>query len=360
MTAGLASPRTTTPLIGAIGADVPRQLVLAAGATPVRIFGSWSTPYSSEAWELLGAVDAVAPRILDEVLSGAHDDLAGLVVCNDSAADLRIFYVLRILSQRGRVPFPVHLLDTPRGGGAPRDRFVGRQYDRLVAFCESLTGERVDATGLRLSAARERELGRALTALRARRRARACSGAAALDAYLAAATLSPEHATEIVDDAAEAQDGEPVFVTGSAHPDASVYRQIEAAGLVVVGEDHDTGDAAWIGDAVDAGDLDEVIAELARRHAARPPLAARSRTRERATELERRVTETDASGVLAVIRELDDAPVWDLPAQRIVVEHRGLPFAARARIAPEAALLEADELASALAGVIAGAGQAAR
>ncbi|WP_448003341.1 2-hydroxyacyl-CoA dehydratase [Agromyces bauzanensis] len=348
------------PRIGVIGADVPRQLVLAAGATPMRIFGSWSTPYSSEASELLGAVDAVAPRILDEVLSGAHDDVAGLIVCNDSAADLRIFYVLRILSERGRVPFPVHLLDAPRGGGAPRDRFVRRQYDRLVSFCESLTGERIDAAGLQRAARRERELGRALTALRARRRARECSGAAALAAYLAAATLPPEHATAIVDDAAEAQHGEPVFVTGSAHPEASVYRVIEAAGLVVVGEDHDTGDAAWIGDAVDGDDLDEAIARLARRHAARPPLAARSSTRERAAELERRLTETDASGVLALVRELDDGPVWDLPGQRLVVEHCGLPFASRARIAPEAALLEAEEAASVLAGELAGAGQVTR
>jgi benzoyl-CoA reductase/2-hydroxyglutaryl-CoA dehydratase subunit BcrC/BadD/HgdB len=357
-------PEPTAPRIGVIGADVPRQLVLAAGATPMRIFGSWSTPYSSEAWELLGAVDAVAARILDEVLSGAHDDLAGLVVCNDSAADLRIFYVLRILSERGRVPFPVHLLDAPRGGGAPRDRFVGRQYDRLAAFCESLTGERIDAAGLQRAARRERELGRALTALRGRRRARECRGAAALDAYLAAATLPPEHATEIADATASAlagaPDGEPVFVTGSAHPEASVYRVIEAAGLVVVGEDHDTGDAAWIGDAVDSGGVDEVIAELARRHAARPPLAARSRTRERAAELDRRLTETDASGVLALVRELDDGPVWDLPGQRLIVEQRGLPFASRARIAPEAALATAEEVASALAGELAAAGQVTR
>ncbi|HEY6799106.1 MAG TPA: 2-hydroxyacyl-CoA dehydratase family protein, partial [Agromyces sp.] len=175
-----AATETAGPRIGVIGADVPRQLVLAAGATPVRIFGSWSQPYSAEATDLLGAVDAVAARILDEVLAGLHDDVAGLVVCNDSAADLRIFYVLRILSARGQVPFPVHLLDAPRGGGTARDRFVARQYERLAAFCESLTGTRIDAATLGDAARRERELGRALTELRARRRAGACSGVAAL------------------------------------------------------------------------------------------------------------------------------------------------------------------------------------
>lgn len=365
-----AATDTAEPRIGVIGADVPRQLVLAAGATPMRIFGSWSRPYSSEATDLLGAVDAVAARILDEVLSGLHDDVAGLVVCNDSAADLRIFYVLRILSARGRVPFPVHLLDTPRGGGAARDRFVARQYARLAAFCESLTGARIDADSLGDAARRERDLGRALTALRARRRAGACNGVAALDAYLAAATVPPEQAAAMVDAAGGdarsaggadgAHDGESVFVTGSAHPDASIYDVIEAAGLVVVGEDHDTGDAAWIGDAVDAADLDEAIAQLAHRHAARPPLAARSRTSERAAELERRLGGTGAAGVLALIRDLDDAPAWDLSAQRVVVDRHGLPFATAARIEPGAALLEAEAAAATLAAELAGAGRVVR
>ncbi|HEY6801254.1 MAG TPA: 2-hydroxyacyl-CoA dehydratase, partial [Agromyces sp.] len=206
-------------------------------------------------------------------------------------------------------------------------------------------------------------------ALRARRRTGTCSGVAALGAYLAAATVPPDQAAAMVDAAVAAhdahgvddpRDGASVFVTGSAHPDASVYDAIEASALVVIGEDHDTGDAAWIGDAVDAADLDEAIAQLARRHATRPPLAARSRTSERAIELDRRLDETGAAGVLALIRDLDDAPAWDLSGQRVVMDRRGLPFATAARIAPDAALREAEAAAATLAGELAGAGQVAR
>ncbi|MEL5991556.1 2-hydroxyacyl-CoA dehydratase family protein [Microbacterium phosphatis] len=334
--------------IGVIGADVPRQLLLAVGATPVRVFGSWVGPVSVAAAELPGAVDAVAARLLDTLLAGEHRDLAGLVICNDSTAHLRLFYVLRILAARGRVPYPVHLVDAPRGGGPARERFVARQYERLAAFVVSLTGMPLEPAGLGAAAERELRLGDALARLRERRRSGRCSGPAALVAYRAAATLPPEDAAAVVDAAEGAAAGAPVFVTGSAHPDAAAYEEIERAGLRVVGEDHDTGDAAWIGDAVQAADPDAVIRLLATRHAARPPLAARSLAAERADELGRRLDATAASGVIALARELDDGPAWDVPAQRRVAEARGLPFVARLRIGPDAALAEARDAAGAL------------
>ncbi|MBO3663185.1 2-hydroxyacyl-CoA dehydratase family protein [Microbacterium stercoris] len=348
------APGDGRPRIGVIGADLPRQLVLAAGATPVRILGSWSGAVSDEAGQLPGAVDVVAARILDGALAGAHDDLAALIVCNDSTAHLRVFYVLRILAERGRVPYPVHLLDAPRGGGAPRERFVARQYERLAAFCSAVTGTRPDAPLLDEAAERELRLGEALERLRARRRTGRCSGSAALAAYRAAATLAPEQALAVVDAAVEDVPGTPVFVTGSAHPDASAYEAIEAAGLAVVGEDHDTGDSAWLGDAVPAGDVDATISLLARRHSTRAPLAARSLTAERTAHLERRLGEADARGVIALVRELDDAPAWDAAAQHRVAQRRGLPLEARVRIGPDAGVRAAGEAAAALAGILRG------
>ncbi|WP_203137583.1 2-hydroxyacyl-CoA dehydratase family protein [Microbacterium sp. JZ31] len=347
MTVG--APDLGAPRIGVVGADLPRQLVLAAGATPVRILGSWSGPVSDEAAQLPGAVDAVAARILDALLRGAHDDLAGLVVCNDSTAHLRVFYVLRILAERGRVRYPVHLLDAPRGGGAPRDRFVARQYQRLAAFCTSLTGAAPDAAGLRDAAERELRLGEALQRLRRRRRSGRCSGPTALAAYRAAATLPPGEAVAIVDAADHPARGRPVFVTGSAHPDETAYEAIETVGLTVVGEDHDTGDSAWIGDAVAADDLEAATRLLAGRHAGRAPLAARSLTAERIAHLERGLDASGATGVIALVRELDDAPAWDAAAQRRLVEGRGMPFQARVRVRPGDIAGAAHETATALA-----------
>ncbi len=332
--------------IGVVGADVPRQIVLACGAVPVRILGSWTGAVSQEATELLGAADAVPARVLDEILSGAHDQLAGMVVCNDSMANLRVYYVLRILAERGRVPFPVHLLDAPRGGGSHRRRFVSHQYERLAAFVSGATGQPVNATALAEAAAREAALGAALEAVRGRRRERALSGTTALAAYRAAAQLSPEDAleriTDLVRSAAEpvernefaepAGAGMPVYLTGSSHPDATVYTELEAAGAVVVGEDHDTGDAAWIGDTVTAATLQEACALLADRHAVRPPAAARSLSSERTDHLLAEAHRCGAAGVVALVRDLDDGPVWDLAEYRPALASRDLWLAERLRV----------------------------
>lgn len=332
--------------IGVVGADVPRQIVLACGAVPVRILGSWTGAVSQESTELLGATDAVAARVLNEILSGAHDELAGLVVCNDSMADLRVYYVLRILAERGRVPFPVHFLDAPRGGGDHRRRFVSHQYERLAAFTSGITGHQADATSLADAAAREAALGEALEAVRGRRRERVLSGATALRAYRAAAQLSPEDALERIadlvrsavepverDESAEpAAAGVPVYVTGSSHPDTTVYTELEAAGAVVVGEDHDAGDAAWIGDPVTAATLEEACARLADRHAVRPPAAARSLSSERTDHLLAETERCGAAGVVALVRDLDDGPVWDLADHRPALAGRNLWLAEQLRV----------------------------
>lgn len=335
--------RQPEPRIGVVGADVPRQLVLACGAVPLRIFGSWTGGVSREASELLGAADVVAARVLDGILSDAQKrPLAydGLVVCNDSLANLRLFYVLRMLADRGRLPFTVHLLDAPRGRSEHLQRFVARQYMRLTDMITGITGRPVDRSSLRDAADRESALGDALRVLRQRRLERTVSGTAALQAYQVAAQDTPEAAIKQVTALAgtpqappvllgtagpaargaeavgPAADPVPVYVTGSSHPDDSVYAALEEAGAIVVSEDHDAGDAAWIGASVDATSLEEACHALAGLHALRPPSAARSLSAERTQHMVAEVRRTEAVGVVALVRELDDGPAWDLTEQR--------------------------------------------
>ncbi|TQL66670.1 benzoyl-CoA reductase/2-hydroxyglutaryl-CoA dehydratase subunit BcrC/BadD/HgdB [Nocardioides albertanoniae] len=328
----------TMPLIGIVGDDVPRQLVLAAGAVPRRLFGSWHEPVSAEAAELLGTVDAAAGRILDDLLSGWHDDLAGLLVCHDSQADLRIFYVLRILAQRGRLPFPVHLVDAPRLDSPAARRFVGKQYARLLEFCEQVTGRRADVGSLRRAAEQELALGSALETMRERRRNGGCTGAEALRAYCAAATMSPEEAVAEVSGAgaAVAPGATPVHVTGSNHPDAGLYDALERTGdLVVVGEDHDTGDTAWLGVAVDGTETGEVIDALAAAHLARPAAATGGLAAARAAYTATCAERTHARAAIALVREHDDAPTWDLAHQRLALDRLGVSIVTRTRIRPD-------------------------
>lgn len=333
--------------IGIIGADAPRQILLAAGATPVRLFGAWNGPVSREASELLGAADAVAARVLDGVLSGMHDDLAGLVVCNDSAANLRVYYVLRLLAERGRIPYPVQLLDTPRGGGQHVNLFVARQYERLAGFVSGCTGQMLDAETLAAAAVREAPLAEALGRMRERRVEGTLSGSSALRCYAAAAQLAPEQALAAIDAVQQNDAPEPalwVFMTGSSHPDTTVYEALEQSGIGVVGEDHDSGDAAWIGQTVDAASPGEAFSALAELHAQRPPSASRSLTSERTEHLLAEVRRTGAAGVVALVRDLDDGPVWDLPGQREALAASGTWLAGVVRVPADGAAAAAVEL----------------
>ncbi|MCP2635672.1 2-hydroxyacyl-CoA dehydratase family protein [Microbacterium sp. HD4P20] len=315
---------TSAPVIGVVGNDVPRQLLLALGARPHRLTGSWTGAIDPDAAQLLGATDAVVARLLTELRSDAQP-LDALIVCNDSQAHLRLFYVLRATAST----VPVHLLDMPRDASEPARRFARFQLEALAAFCAAVTGRRLDAASLAAAADAEAAVGDALRRLRARRRADPplCAGADALDAMLDAARLAPSEAVARLDAArAPVSPGAMrVHVTGSSHPDAAFYRELESEGrCVIVSEDHDTGEAAWLGEAVRGETTEHVLEGLSDAHFARVTTSATTSGSVRAAFTGDIAREAGADAVAAIIRELDEAPLWDLTDQRDVLE--GIPF----------------------------------
>src|SRR5690606_20402618 len=128
---------------------------------------------------------------------------------------------------------------------------------------------------------------------------------------------------------------------GSHHPDADVYRAIEDAGAVIVSEDHDTGDAAWIGAAADGADAAEVIDGLVDLHFARTPSSATALSAQRAASTLASATDAGAEVVLAFVRDLDEAPAWDVADQRAALKARGIPFVTVERVRPEEAIARA-------------------
>lgn len=343
---------TSRRVIGVVGNDVPRQLVLASGATPHRFTGSWTGAVDPAAGELLGAADAVVGRILTE-LRADRFDCDGLVVCADTQANVRLFYVLRAIAP----DLPLHLLDLQRGDSTAARRFARFQLESLAAFLCGVTGHAIDAASLASAANAERELGRALERLRARRRAEPaqCSGAAALDALLDAARLDPAHAVARVDDARSDVPGAAIRVhlTGSNHPDAELYGILEDNGCVVVSEDHDTGDGSWLGAAVDAPTVKEAIEGLIDLHFARVggPATASSTARGLLTRDTAELASARIAGSL--IRELDEAPAWDLPDQTARLAEIGVALREQTRVRPGDERRAARDLARELAGAMA-------
>lgn len=318
---------TAPRVIGIVGNDVPRQIVAAAGAVPRRLTGAWRGAISPEAADHLGAVDPSAARILTELLSADPPALDALVVCNDSQAHLRLFYVARMLQDR--LP-PVHLLDLPRQDGAATRRFAHRQFARLSAFCATITGTTPDAADWRRAGAQERALGEALGRLRLRRRAHppAVSGTQALAATLAAAALPAPEAIAAIDAASGPPDDSSlrVHVTGSSHPDPTVYAALEEHGIVLVGEDHDTGELSWLGAASGADDIDGVCADLVDAHFARAGGSAVATIAERAATCHALAVSAGAQTVLALVRVADEAPLWDLSASADALQAGGIPL----------------------------------
>jgi len=314
----------SAPAIGVVGNDVPRQLLLALGARPHRLTGSWDGDVEPAAQQLLGATDAVVARVLTEIRAGAHE-LDALVVCNDSQAHLRLFYVLRATAPELRL----HLLDMPREDSDPARRFARSQLDALAAFCSRVTGRTVDSASLSAAAAVESALGDALQRLRARRRADPprCSGTEALDAIGDAARLAPSEAVHRIDAARRAVPSSAIRVhaTGSSHPDSAFYRVLEQDGrCVVVSEDHDTGDAAWLGVAAPGETVPQVLEGLIDAHFARVSTSATASSADRASRTREVAGAAHADVVAAVIRELDEGPLWDLADQRVELQERAL------------------------------------
>jgi benzoyl-CoA reductase/2-hydroxyglutaryl-CoA dehydratase subunit BcrC/BadD/HgdB len=336
---------TRQAFVGIVGGDVPRQLVLASGAIPYRLTGSWEGDIDPAAQDLLGAADAPVARILTDLRAGriACD---ALVVCADSQAHVRLFYALRSVAPE----LPLQLLDLPRAESAAAHRFARFQLERLQDFLTGVTGRPIDVAALAAAAREERGLGAALARLRDRRRAAPaqCSGAMALEAYLDAARRPPADAVARVDDAhGDVPAGAVrVHLTGSDHPDAAVYRLLEEHGCVVVSEDHGTGDAAQLGAAVDGDGVDEVLEGLIAQHFARVGTSATASSASRARLTREAAAHSRAAVVASVVREFDEAPAWDLPDQGALLAEIGVPLTVSTRVPPDGASPAARELAA--------------
>jgi benzoyl-CoA reductase/2-hydroxyglutaryl-CoA dehydratase subunit BcrC/BadD/HgdB len=310
---------------GYVGADVPRELVAAAGLHPLRLRGD--APPSARADEILGpGVDAPTRSILAGLLEGrATLDL--LLLSHDSDSLVRLFTSLRVLPE----PLPELLfLDLLHLQSETTARY---DLDRLRELRTTLgrrgepaTDERLheairEANRTRRLLARVAELRRAVPPLLA--------GSDALAVIGAAAVLPAAEANRLLE-ALLAESSEPlplpvrrVYVTGSAHHSPGLYRLLEQGSMHVVGEDHDRGEAVAQGLVDQDGDPLEA---LARHHHSGSALARRRSTGARAGHVAREAAAAEADLVLAWIRSGDDALAWGVPALRSALGAAEIPL----------------------------------
>lgn len=321
------------PTLACIGADIPRELVAAAGFTPVRLAAD-TTALTGEG---LAGQSLRTSALVAQIRNGSF---AGVAIAHGCAEDGQLFSVLRELSRVGRLDGPpVAHLDVLHGGD-PALAVYNRS--RLAAFKawleglagkaiapETLRGEIVRANAQRVKAARA-------MALRAEPVPR-LSGVRALDLIRAVLQSSPEEGDRLIDTAlAEARpiEGRRLLITGSPHETSALYAAIEAAGCVIVGEDHDWGEAsasAMLDEALDP------LEAMATRWRAPPLSAPTGSSRVRAHALAARARALDVDAVIHIRLPGDEASPWDVAETRQALAVVGKPLATlRLHPAPDA------------------------
>jgi benzoyl-CoA reductase/2-hydroxyglutaryl-CoA dehydratase subunit BcrC/BadD/HgdB len=296
--------------VGVVGRDVPLELIEAFGARPHRLAGDPRAD-RTEADRWLGrGIDPAANARLAGMLADGFASVDAIAVANDSEASLRLYYALRELARTdpdAGVP-PLHLLEVPHIPRPTSRDYARAEFPRFAEVLTTWTGTALDATEL-ARAIESREAARA--ALAARRAKLPGSRFLELRLRLDQGPVDPVR-REWDDVSAALPSGRPRLVlSGSGHDHPGVTLAIESAGFDVVGDDHPDGELG-LGARSSAPTLDA----LADRYAADGPTPHRSSPRERAEHLARLVDERRADGVLVYVRRFDDAPLWDVAAQR--------------------------------------------
>lgn len=335
-------------VVGFVGADVPRELIAAAGAIPLRLHSRHGFA-SAEAKELLGeAIDPVAHSILGQVLAGELDFLAGIAFSRDCSASLQQFYVARqLVGGRPSMP-PVHLVDLlhlPRESTLEYDR---REVRRFARALDGWTGHEITAEPLREAMLSYRSLrGRLRDAQKLRREGR-LSGTASLHLFGAAESQDPRDALGLIERAVLEQghapeaDGLRVFFSGSGQDSDAVYASLEALGAHIVGEDHDWGQLQLTVscDANASDGIGGLLDETARAYHGRGPAAATSSMAVHARWAVDQACFTGAEMLLCFTRVFDDAPAWDYPLQRELLAAADIPSVLLSRQAPHGSAQE--------------------
>jgi hypothetical protein len=316
--------RSGTPVVGIVGRDVPAVLVSAAGAEPFRVCAG---AVSDEASTIMGrAVDRAAAAVLTAVLAGSLDFLRGILISHDSEGSVRLFYTLQELHRRGRVSTPVRMVDQVHVDRPSTVRFNQTQLSQLCETLADWTGREITHETFATAVAEHAAVRTALGIMRESRRLCATKGTggttglAALHCYTVAACVPPADAARIIAAAynppATAQTGAPafpVFLTGSSPIGDSLYRLIESAGAVIVGEDHDWGDPILSDRLPEHAPAvrDDLLLELALSRLHGAPAAATSSMAARAKATRAGIDASGARALLSVVRAHDEAPLWD-------------------------------------------------
>jgi benzoyl-CoA reductase/2-hydroxyglutaryl-CoA dehydratase subunit BcrC/BadD/HgdB len=328
--------RPPADAVACLGPDAPRELILAAGLTAWRL-----APDGEPAPNAHPGLGRRSRRFLARLLEPDFRP-TGIVLTHATAEDAQLFAVLRELDRHGAGPSaPFAYVDLLPRSDAATLTYSRARIDQTRQWLEGLTRRNILAEDVAVAVTAERALKMRLATLFAARRDTAprLSGVDALKLIAAVTRLPPAKADVLLSDVENALGEAPplsgirVLVTGSAHESPALYQAIEAAGAVVVGEDHAWGDP-WL---EEARALDgDPLAYIAGRPAnpCWPSVAQSSRVRAQA--LAARAKALNVDRVIHLGIEGDEATPWDIKALRSALPATSAKLLTLADVDPDA------------------------
>ncbi|WP_454715548.1 2-hydroxyacyl-CoA dehydratase [Caulobacter segnis] len=301
-------------LLAQIGVDIPRELIAAAGFTPCRL-----------AADPAGAPDdrfegqPPRSRSLLAQLLGQDAAFAGVAIAHGCVEDVQLFSVLRQLSRTGRGGgLAAAHLDALHGADEAVQNYNRARLAGFKAWLETLSAQSITtdalANEIALANAQRRRLQRVLD-LRAAATP-LLGGVQALDLVRAVGQATIADGDSLIFSAlsgAGHRAGRRVLVTGAPHETSTVYAAIEAAGCVIVGEDHAWGDP-WAGLMPD--EILDPFEALLRRWQTPAPDVTDGSSAVRAQALAARAARLDVEAVLHIRLPGDEASPWDVARLR--------------------------------------------
>jgi len=310
-------------VIGYLGVDVPVELVMAAGAHPVRLPARVETATPAADRYLESSFAPALRSITEQWLRGTYDFLDAVVLSRSEDGTQRLYYYLCELQRRGLASGPrVFLYDIAK---IPRARSERHTLDATVSLARDL-GSRLDAlTGAIRARNRRREL--LGTLCRWRESASPPLGTAVERALRASELGDPGPfdgaLARWMCEGCGAFSGPRLLLAGSAPPDERLHAAVERAGGCVVDEFGDRS-AHRLGEPISLTGAADPIERLASHYhgLCQSPRAFF----DRAVKIGEQARAVSADAVVLWLIEEDESLAWEVPVIERRLRSDGIPL----------------------------------